>query len=132
MRCFTIAIALALLGVDAASAHHSFAAMYDAQKPVRLVGTLTRVEWTNPHSHFFLDVKGRDGKITAWVCEGAAPGILSRRGFSKTDIKIGDALIVDGYLARSGAKVIDARRVELPNGNVVFGGSDDGGPAGRN
>ena len=105
--------------------------MFDAAKPVRLAGKLTKVEWTNPHSHFHLDVKGRDGKVSTWICEGAGPGALSRRGFNKTDIKVGDTLIVDGYLARSGAKIIDARRVTLPSGRVVSGGTaGDGGPQG--
>lgn len=123
---------LALLLVSApALAHHSFAAMYDAAKPIRLVGELKRVEWTNPHSHFYLDVKGRDSSITTWVCEGAGPGALSRRGFNKTDVKIGDQLTVDGYLARSGARIIDAQRVTLPDGRVVGSGSAGaGGPGG--
>jgi hypothetical protein len=112
-----------------AHAHHSFAAMYDSNKPVRLVGTLSKVEWTNPHSYFHLDIAGKDGNIVKWACEGAGPGALTRRGFKKGDIKIGDKLIVDGYLARSGAKLIDARRVTLPDGRVVAGGSEgDGGP----
>jgi hypothetical protein len=112
-----------------AMAHHSFSAMYDAAKPVRLVGVLQKVEWTNPHSYFYLDVKGRDGKVTSWACEGAGPGALSRRGFNKSDIKVGDTLIVDGYLAKSGGKIIDARRVTLPNGRIVSGGTPgDGGP----
>jgi hypothetical protein len=119
---------MALSG-NAASAHHSFAAMYDASKPVRLVGVLTKVEWTNPHSFFFLNVKASDGTSNTWACEGAGPGALSRRGFNRGDIKVGDHLIVDGYLAKSGAKIIDARRVTLANGRVVSGGTPgDGGP----
>jgi predicted small integral membrane protein len=126
IRCLLVASALV---ANAAHAHHSFSAMYDATKPVRLAGTLSKVEWTNPHSYFFLDVKGADGKVTTWACEGAGPGALSRRGFKRTDIKIGDKLIVDGYLARSGGNIIDARRVTLPNGRVVSGGAaGDGGP----
>lgn len=125
---FLLALA-ALFSGGYSSAHHSFAAMYDAKKPVRLVGTLSKVEWANPHAHFFLDVKSKDGRVTQWACEGAGPNVLSKRGFKKTDIKIGDTLIVDGYLARSGAKIVDARRITLPNGRVVAGGSaDDGGP----
>ena len=126
---FGIVALVAACAVGAAHAHHSFAAIYDAQKPARLVGTLSRVEWANPHAHFYLHVKGKDGQISLWVCEGAGPNVLSRRGFRKTDIKVGDTLIVDGYLARSGAKIIDARRMTLPTGKVVAGGSaDDGGP----
>lgn len=127
---FSAILATALaLGAAAAHAHHSFSAMYDATKPVRLVGKLSKVEWTNPHSYFYLDVKSKDGKLTTWACEGAGPGALSRRGFNKTDIKVGDTLIVDGYLAKSGGKIIDARRVTLPSGRVVSGGTPgDGGP----
>ena len=115
--------------VASTQAHHSFAAMYDSNKPIRLVGTLSKVEWTNPHSFFHLDVVAKDGTVSQLACEGAGPGALSRRGVNKGDIKIGDKLIVDGYLARSGAKLIDARRVTLPDGRVVSGGSEgDGGP----
>lgn len=126
--CF-LGAALASLGTSASYAHHSFAAMYDAAKPVRLVGKLTKVEWTNPHSYFHLQVTARDGSVSTWACEGAGPGALSRRGFNKSDIKIGDTLIVDGYLAKAGGKIIDARRVTLPDGKVVSGGTPgDGGP----
>ena len=130
MRSIAIVTACALgLASSAAVAHHSFSAMYDANKPVRLVGKLTKIEWTNPHSYFYVDVVGRNGKVTNWACEGAGPGALSRRGFKKGAIKVGDTLIVDGYLAKSGAKIVDARRVILPNGTVVNGGTPgDGGP----
>ncbi|WP_374654375.1 DUF6152 family protein [Phenylobacterium sp.] len=112
-----------------AQAHHSFSAMFDAAKPVRLVGKLSKIEWTNPHSYFYVDVTSPSGKVSTWACEGAGPGALSRRGFKKGDIKIGDTVVVDGYLAKSGAKIVDARRVTLPDGRVVNGGTPgDGGP----
>lgn len=124
-------IAIALASTLPALAHHSFSAMYDAQKPVRLTGVLAKVEWTNPHSYFHIEVTNRDGTVTVWAAEGAGPGALSRRGFNRGDIKVGDRIIVDGYLARSGAKIIDARRVTLPDGRVVSGGTPgDGGPEG--
>jgi len=110
-------------------AHHSFASEFDASKAIRLVGTLAKIEWTNPHSYFYLDVKDEKGNITHWACEGAAPGALSRRGFKKGDIKLGDTLIVDGYRAKDGSNLIDARRVTLPDGRTIYGGTPgDGGP----
>ena len=124
-----IAAALGLAMVAPVLAHHSFAAEFDASKAVRLNGALTKIEWTNPHSYFYMDVKDDKGNIVAWACEGGAPGALSRRGFRKGDIKLGDMLIVDGYQARDGAHLIDARRVTLPDGRSIYSGSPgDGGP----
>ena len=112
-----------------AQAHHSFAAEFDGNKTVRLVGKLTKIEWTNPHAYFYLDVEGDGGKVSNWGCEAGAPGALSRRGFKKGDIKLGDTLVVDGYLAKDGSHLIDAQRVTLPDGRSVSGGSPgDGGP----
>lgn len=131
IRFGLVALALALAAATATpgEAHHSFSAMYDANKPVRLVGTLQKIEWTNPHSYLWVVVKNAKGENVLWACEGAGPGALSRRGFKKGDIKIGDTLIVDGYLAKTGAKIIDARRVTLPSGRIVNGGTPgDGGP----
>src|SRR5262249_51198134 len=73
-------------------AHHSFAAEFDAANAVRLVGTLTRIEWTNSHSYFYVDVKDDKGAVANWAWEGAAPGVFSRRGFKKSDIRLGDTL----------------------------------------
>lgn len=110
-------------------AHHSFAAMYDGSKAIRVTGKLTKIEWSNPHSYFYLDVTDENGNVANWACEGAAPGALSRRGFQKGDIKFGDTLIIDGYRARDGSNLMDARRVILPDGRVIAGGSEgDGGP----
>lgn len=119
----------ALLFSVRAYAHHSFAAEFDGTKPTRLVGKITRVEWTNPHSYFYVDVVDEKGKTSNWGCEGAGPGALSRRGWKKGDLKIGDTIVVDGYRAKDGSNLIDARRVTFPDGRSVYGGSPgDGGP----
>lgn len=129
-RPFTSVLAsVALAASRYVSAHHSFAAEFDDHKPVRLIGTITRIQWTNPHSYFYLDVQDSKGDVHHWACESSAPGVLSRRGWKKGDIKFGDKLIVDGYLAKDGSLLIDARRVTLPDGRVLYGGSQgDGGP----
>jgi Family of unknown function (DUF6152) len=110
-------------------AHHSFAAQYDATKAIRLTGTLAKVEWTNPHTYFYLDVKEDNGVVVRWGCEGGAPGALSRRGFKRGDLKVGDTIVVDGYRSRDGSRLIDARRITLADGRIVSGASaGDGGP----
>lgn len=118
------------LGISlTAFAHHSFAAEFDGSKAVRLRGALTKIEWTNPHTYFYIDVKDESGTVERWGCEAGSPGALSRRGFKRSDMKLGDTVIVDGYRAKDGSRLIDARRVTLPDGRVVSGASaGDGGP----
>lgn len=130
MRFFGLVAATALAGAIPAIAHHSFAAEFDGSRSMRLVGTITRIEWSNPHSYFYIDVKDEKGAVVNWGCEGAGPGALTRRGWKKGDLKLGDTLVVDGYPAKDGSHLIDARRVTLPDGRIVSGGSaGDGGPA---
>lgn len=127
-----LAILVVSIGLTARAplvAHHSFAAEFDGTKSVRLTGTLAKVEWTNPHSYFYIDVKDEGGKVVSWGCEAGSPGALSRRGFKRGDLKLGDTIIVDGYLAKDGSHLIDAQRVTLPDGRIVSGASaGDGGP----
>ena len=126
------ALLVALLMALAASrllAHHSFAAEFDASKAIRVTGTLAKVEWTNPHTYFYIDAKDDTGAVVRWACESGAPGALSRRGFKRSLLKLGDTLVVDGYRAKNGANLMDARRVTLPDGQVLSGASaGDGGP----
>src|SRR5579863_7945745 len=124
-----VSAAAALVAIPA-RAHHSFAAEFDGSRSMRLIGTITRIEWTNPHSYFYIDVKDGKGAVVNWGCEGAGPGALTRRGWGKGDVKLGDTLVVDGYPAKDGSHIIDARRVTLPDGRIISGGSaNDGGPA---
>jgi hypothetical protein len=110
-------------------AHHSFAAEYDASKAVRITGVISKVEWTNPHSYLYIDVKDDQGKLLTWTCEGGAPNALSRRGFRRNDIKIGDTVTIDGYGAKDGSHLMDARRITLTDGRSFYSGSPgDGGP----
>src|SRR5579871_6982966 len=95
--------ALCLASAVPVAAHHSFAAEFDGSKAIRLRGTLTKIEWTNPHSYFYIDVKDDKGATVNWGCEAASPGALSRRGLKRGDVKLGDAVIVDGYLAKDGS-----------------------------
>jgi uncharacterized protein DUF6152 len=127
-RMLLVALAIGLSSAQLA-AHHSFAAEFDASKAVRITGTLTKVEWTNPHIYFYLDAKDEQGNPVRWTCESGAPGALSRRGFKRGDLKLGDTIVVDGYRAKNGANLVDARRVTLADGRIVSGASaGDGGP----
>ena len=113
-------------------AHHSFGAEYDADKPVTLSGVVTKIEWTNPHSYFYVDVKGEDGKVANWKLEGYPPGALYRIGWKKdTTMKPGDTVIVSGWRARDGTNWAHSREVVFADGKKLFfgppAGTGDGG-----
>jgi hypothetical protein len=106
-------------------AHHSFAAEFDIGKPVRLTGTVTAMEWINPHSWIHIDVKGPDGKVVSWMIEGGSPNILLRRGFTKKSLEAGTVIVVDGYQAKSGETRANGANITFPDGKRLFlGGSN--------
>jgi hypothetical protein len=113
-----------------AYAHHSFAAEFDTKKPITLTGTVTKLEWTNPHAHIYINVKDEAGALTLWDFELGSPNGLARRGWSRTSLKPGDVVTVMGYKAKDDSKLANARSVSLADGRKIFAGSpDDGGPA---
>jgi hypothetical protein len=105
-----------------ALAHHSFAAEYDRSKAVQLKGTVTKVEWMNPHARFYLDVKGDDGKVTNWEFELGSPNGLMRNGWTRNSLKIGDVVTVNGSQAKDGSNLVNASNVTMENGKRVLSG----------
>ena len=121
---------LLALGAVPALAHHSFAAEYDSSKPVSLKGAVTKMEWQNPHARFYVDVTDESGKVTNWEFELGSPNGLMRRGWTRNSLKPGDSVTIEGYLAKDGSKLANARNVTLGDGRKIFAGStDDGGPS---
>jgi hypothetical protein len=104
-------------------AHHSFAAEYDANKPVTLKGTVTKFEWTNPHARFYVVIKDADGKSTEWNLELASPNVLGRNGWTRHSLMEGDTVTVEGSSAKDGSHMANARKVTLANGKTVFAGA---------
>ena len=105
-----------------ASAHHSFAAEYDENKLITISGVVTKFEWTNPHALLYVDGKDAEGKAGSWKFEMGSPGGLESRGWKKTDLKKGDQITLDGYAAKDGSNIANARTVTLPDGRKLFGG----------
>ena len=122
-----MALILSLLIVAGAQvrAHHSFAAEYDSNQPVKVTGVVTRIDWTNPHIWFFVDVKDDQGKTTNWGFSGAPPGVLQRRGIAKTVMKTGDVIVVEGFRARDGSNNASGGRVTFSDGRSVFTASNE-------
>jgi hypothetical protein len=114
-----------------ASAHHSFAAEYDANKPVTLTGSVSKMAWINPHSWIYIEVKKPDGSVESWAVEAGPPGTLIRAGFTKESMVPGTVIVVNGYRAKDGALRANGRDITLPDGRLLFvGGSSPDAPKG--
>ncbi len=122
---------LAVLGLvasaGAAAAHHAFAAEFDATKPIKLKGTVAKMEWINPHTWLHLDVKRPDGKTERWMIEGGPPNALYRRGFTKNSLPIGSEILVEGFRAKDGSLKGNGRELTFADGRRLFVGSSGTG-----
>jgi Family of unknown function (DUF6152) len=122
-----LAVASVFLNATAALAHHAFAAEFDAKRPVKLRGIVTKMEWINPHAWIHVDVKDPDGKVVSWMIEAGTPNTLFRRGFTKNSLAPGTEILVDGYQSKDGSNRANGRDVTFPDGRKLFLGSSGTG-----
>ena len=131
----TVSVAILGLGLllapPPAVAHHAFSAEFDADRPLQLLGTVTRTEWINPHSWIHIDVEDEDGSVKSWAIECGAPNALIRRGLNKNSIPAGTVLVVDGFGAKDGSNTANARDITLPDGSQFYVGSSGTGAPGQ-
>jgi hypothetical protein len=121
-------LTLGLFGSSAhVLAHHAFGAEFDANKPLKFEGTITKVEWINPHAWIHIDVKKPDGTTESWMVEGGTPNTLFRRGINKNSIPNGTVVVVDGYQAKDGSRRMNGRDLKFPDGRTLFMGSSGTG-----
>jgi hypothetical protein len=116
-----------LLASTSARAHHSFASVFDGDKPITLTGPVIKIEWANPHIHLYIDVKDETGKAISWAIEMGSPNFLIRSGWTRDALKVGDVLTIEGHLARDGSRLANARMVFLAGKKMFAAPGDDGG-----
>lgn len=130
LAAFVVGAGLVVACATTASAHHAFSAEFDANSPVKFKATLVKVEWTNPHTWFHVDVKQPDGTVVRWAIEAGNPAALFRRGFTRRTLDVGMEIVVDGYASKDGSRRAAGRDLTLPDGRMLFLGSPDtGAPA---
>ena len=127
MLSLGVVASIGLLSGVPVRAHHAFAAEFDANRPVKVTGTIAKVEWTNPHTWIHVDFKRPDGQVERWMFEGGGPGSLTRRGFTKNSLPIGTEIIVEGYMSKGTPHRANARLLKYPDGRMLFVGSSGTG-----
>jgi len=126
-RCGCLLLLMMLAAAIPARAHHSFGVVYDEKQPVTLTGVVTRLEWTNPHAHLFIDVKDNTGKVVSWTLEGYPATVLARTGWKRDEtVKPGDTITIFGWRARDGSNLAHLRQATLPDGRKLFFGPPAG------
>ena len=115
-----------MMAAPPALAHHSFASEFDADKPITVTGSVQKVEWTNPHIWVYVDMKDAAGKVERWQCEGGSPNTLTRQGWSRDTLKVGDQVIIEGFRAKNGTNTCNSRVVKTADGKRLFAGSSLG------
>lgn len=131
MKIFIAIGVAALMSAAPLAAHHAFAAEFDVNQPVKVKGTITKVEWVNPHAWLYVDVKGDDGKVTNWRFELGAPNAMIRLGWRKESVPAGLEVSITGFRAKSGDNVGNGRSIILPDGKELFSGGSGPGSEGK-